>query len=230
MPLKAVLNHAFGLRPASRDETGRTRILTPEEAERLIAVAMRPPETIRDPHLRLLKMIAFLLGSGATPGEMFCVRAEDVNRATGEVWIRGKETGAGKTPYRRRMVHLPARAWGLIGELPKEGRVFLTTNGKQVVPDGMRGSTVIRQFNKLCVAAGLNRNKEDDKEDDGYEKLVFYSLRHSWASFFSAQIGDQDLLLDRGGWANADMARDYREQVPRDFADRLRAHGWDFAA
>jgi integrase len=230
-PLKAILNYAVGARPEARDETGRTRILTPEEAERLIRAAMHS-ETIDDPDRRLLKMIAFLLGGGATPGEMFCVRAEDVNRATGEVWIRGKETGAGKTPYRRRMLRLPQRAWDLIGDLPREGRVFLTPRGKEWVPNGERGPKCVRQFGKLCVAAGLNRevevSKDDREEDDGYEKLVFYSLRHTWATWFSAQVGDQDLLVDRGGWASADTARHYREQVTADFSDRLLAHGWDF--
>ena len=222
VPLKAVLNHAFGLRSETREVNRRMRILTPEEAERLIEAAMHPPETVRDPHRRLLKMIAFLFGSGATPGEMFCVRAEDINRATSEVWIRGTEPGAGKTPYRARMVRLPARAWDLIGELPDEGRVFLTTNGKEVVPDGKRGSTVIRQFHKLCAAAGLSAS------EPGEEELVLYSLRHAWATNFSAQVGDQDLLIDRGGWASADMARHYRKRAPADLGERLLAHGWDF--
>ena len=195
--------------------------MTPEQFERLIAVAQEPPENVRDPDLRLLKMIAFLIGSGATPGEMFCVRAEDVNRATGEVLIRGEDPGAGKTPYRARMVRPPARAWELIGALPREGRVFVTTTGKEVVPDGRRGSTAIRQFHKLCAAAGFASDEES-------EPLVFYSLRHSWATWFSAQVGDQDLLLDRGGWASAHMARHYRKRAPADLGERLLAHGWDF--
>jgi integrase len=73
---------------------------------------------------------------------------------------------------------------------------------------------------------GTTDGKEDERDD--YEKLVFYSLRHAWATFFSAQVGDQDLLIDRGGWASADMARHYRKQVPDDFSDRLLALGWDF--
>ena len=229
VPLKAVLNYANGHRPESRDERGRTRFLTLEEVKRLIRAAMDPPATIRDPKRRLLKMIAFLLGSGATPGEMFCVRAQDINRATGEVWIRGTEAGAGKTRYRRRMVHLPPRAWELIGELPKEGRVFLSTSGKQVIPDGKRGSTVIRQFHKLCVAAGLNREVGGtDAEDTSYEKLVFYSLRHTWATWFSAQVKDLALLIECGGWSDAEMAMYYRKHASRDLGERLLAHGWDF--
>ena len=184
-------------------------------------------------------MIAFLLGSGATPGEMFCVRAKDVNRQTGEVWIRGDEVGAGKTAYRARMLLLPEKAWDLIGELPSTGRVFLSTSGKEIVPDGQRGSTAIRQFHKLCEAAGLAKNKENtektkqktadsDKKDPKDEPLVFYSLRHTWATWFSAQIGDQDRLIDRGGWSDAEMARRYRKYPTADLGDRLRAHGWEF--
>ncbi|MDM7970451.1 MAG: hypothetical protein QUV10_12600, partial [Paracoccaceae bacterium] len=96
-------------------------------------------------------------------------------------------------------------------------------------PDGKRGSTAIRQFHKLCVAAGLNREVgETDAEDDSYEKLVFYSLRHTWATFFSAQVGDLALLIERGGWSDAKMAMYYRKKVSRDLGERLLAHGWDF--
>jgi integrase len=222
VPLKAVINNALGLRSERHEDDVRKRILSPEECERLIKAAQTPPANIRDPHNRLLKIIAFLIGSGATPGEMFCVRAEDVNRATGEIYIRGEEVGAGKTAYRARMLLLPQRSWDLMGDLPSTGRVFLSTTGKDVVPDGRRGSTVIRQFHKLREAAGLPR------EDANNEKLVIYSLRHSWATFYSSQVGDQDRLIDRGGWSDAEMARRYRKYPTADLADRLRAHGWDF--
>ena len=222
VPMKAVINNALGLRPEVHEDDVRKRILTPEEAEQLIKAALSPPETVRDPHRRLSKMVAFLLGSGATPGEMFCVRAEDINRQTGEVWIRGDEVGGGKTAYRPRMLLLPERSWELMGDLPSTGRAFLSTTGKDVVPDGRRGSTVIRQFHKLREAADL------PETDASNEKFVFYSLRHTWATWYSAQVGDQDRLIDRGGWSDAEMARRYRKYPTADLADRLRAHGWEF--
>ncbi|SEK05289.1 Phage integrase family protein [Marinovum algicola] len=221
VPLKAVIHNACGLRPERVTDNKRTRIVTPEEFECLIAVAQDPPENVRDPERRLLKMLAFLIGSGATPGEMFCVRAEDIHRTSREIWIRGEEPGGGKTPYRARMVQLPVRAWELIGELPQEGRVFLSTTGREIVPDGVRGTTVIRQFHKLCAAAGLSKAGEK-------ERLVLYSLRHAWATWFSALVGDHDLLIDRGGWAGAAMARRYRKRPPTDLGERVLKHGWDF--
>ncbi|PRY79511.1 phage integrase family protein [Yoonia maritima] len=81
---------------------------------------------------------------------------------------------------------------------------------------------VIRQFHKLCDAADL------PETDASNEKFVFYSLRHTWATWFSAQVGDQDRLIDRGGWSDAEMARRYRKYPTADLAVRLRAHGWEF--
>lgn len=226
MPLNAVINFAMGLRPKQRGDKIRQRLLSPEEAERLIGVATDLPKSanVRDPNRRLLKMIVFLLASGVTPGEMFCVRASDINWATGEVVIRGIEVGASKSKYRRRLVRLPPLAWLLIGKLPSSGRVFLSSQGKEIVPDGKHGSTVIRQFHKLCAAAGLTVDENESEE------LVLYSLRHTWATWFSAVVGDHDALIDRGGWVDARMARRYRKPPPADLKDRVLAHGWEFQA
>lgn len=221
-PLRAVIRNAQGLRTEPQIDNVRERTLTPDEMHRLIQVAQNPPPSVRDPDRRLLKMIVFMFFSGATPGEMFCVMESDVNRATGEVWIRGEHVGAGKTKYRQRMVRLPDIAWQLIGDLPSEGRVFLSTTGREIVPDGKRGSTAIRQFRKLCEAAGLTPDKENP------EPVVFYTLRHTWATAFASQVPSEHALIQRGGWRDGRMAGRYRKRIPEYLADRLRAHGWNF--
>jgi integrase len=222
VPLRAVLNYALGKRPKEREDNPRQFVFGPEMLERLIDVAFDPPSNVRDPDRRLLKMIVFMVGSGATPGETFAVRAQDINRRTGEVWIRGVETGAGKTRYRSRMVWLPDRAWALIGDLPDTGRAFLSPVGKEIIPDGKRGHSSSRQFRKLCEAAGIGVDEATG------ELPVVYSLRHTWATFYSSQVLDHFRLIDRGGWADADMALRYRKLPTRDLASRLYAHGWDF--
>jgi hypothetical protein len=52
----------------------------------------------------------------------------------------------------------------LIGKPPEEGCVLLTSSGKQVVPDSKRGSAVIRQFHKLCDAAGLSATEAGEED------------------------------------------------------------------
>ena len=219
VPAKAVINFALGRRPRRWPSSRRERVLEPEEAERLIGVAREPEKAdLRDPERRLLKLIAFEIGTGAAPGETHVIRAEDCNWPTGQVRIRGVQKGAGKTPYRRRWVHVPDRSAELIGPPPEDGPVFLTPTGRPIITDGEHGTHLIVQFHKLCRAAGLRDSKE----------IVFYTLRHTWATWFSAQVGDLALLIERGGWSDAEMALHYRKQASEDLSSRLLAHGWDF--
>jgi integrase len=219
VPANAVINFALGKRPRQWPTSRRERVLDPEEAERLIRVAQEPEKAgVRDPQRRLLKIIAFELGTGATPGETHVIQAQDCNWPTKQVQIRGVQKGARKTSYRRRWVQVPDRALELMDPLPQEGFVFLTPTGCPINTDGEHGTHLIDQFHKLCEAARLHDSGE----------IVFYTLRHTWATWFSAQVGDLALLIDRGGWSDAEMAMHYRKQAPADLGDRLRAHGWEF--
>lgn len=221
-PLLAVIRNAEGLRTEPQVDNVRERILTPDEAERLIQAAENPPPSVRDPDRRLLKMIAFMLGTGATPGETFCVMASDLFPDDEQVRIRGEHVGAGKTKYRKRTVRPPKRTWKLMGELPKSGRVFLSTTGREIVPDGKRGNTAVRQFRKLCDEAGLGPS------DEHPERLVFYSLRHTWATYYSAHVKSERKLIERGGWKDSRMASRYCKRETPGLARDLRAHGWRF--
>lgn len=219
VPANAVINFALGKRPRQWAPSRRERVLGPEEAEPLIHVAEEPKKAnVRDPDRRLLKLIAFGLGTGATPRETHVIQAEDCNWPTRQVRIRGVQKGARKTRYRRRWVHVPDRSVALMEPLPEEGLVFLTPTGLPIITDGEHGTHLIVQFHKLCEAAGLHNFKE----------IVFYTLRHTWATWFSAQVGDLALLIDRGGWSDAKMAMHYRKQAPADLGERVLAHGWDF--
>jgi integrase len=155
----------------------------------------------------------FLLSSGATTGEAAAVQAEDSNWPTPEVWIHGT-----KTAYRQRRVQLPRRAIKIMGLLPVSGPVFLTPTGRSITTGGKHGNHLIRQFHKLCKDA-----KPPDERG-----IVLYTLRHTSCTWFGAQVGDHDRLIDRGGWRDGRMARHYPKRPPRGLADRRLDHGWDF--
>ncbi|GGO59524.1 Integrase [Roseovarius pacificus] len=219
VPANAVINFALGKRPRQWEPSQRERTLTLEEAESLIRVAQKPEMAgLQDPKRRLLKLIAFELGTGAAPGETHVVRAEDCNWSTQQVFVRGVQSGARKTKCRRRWVRVPDRSLELMDPLPEEGLIFLTPTGRPIITRENRGTHLIRPFHKLCDAAGLR----------AHEEIVFYTLRHTWATWFSAQVGDLALLIERGGWSDSQMAMHYRKQAPDDLGARLLAHGWDF--
>ncbi|MCR8826275.1 site-specific integrase [Pseudosulfitobacter koreensis] len=216
-PIKAVINFIKGTRRERRARRVRDIYLTPAEVEALIKMAQTPEKAgVHDKHHRLLKIIVFMVATGCGPGETFAVNVEDFNWSTNEVYIPAVEDGAGKTLFRARWVHLPDKAIALIGELPKSGRAFLSSRGNPIPLRDHGGGQIAKQFRKLCRAAGLP------------DAVVPYTLRHTWATFFSAQVGDHDRLLDQGGWGNSDTARDYRKKYPADLAEQLDAFGWDF--
>ncbi|SDG52025.1 tyrosine-type recombinase/integrase [Sulfitobacter delicatus] len=217
VPIVAVINFISGNRRERRKKSVRSRYLSPSQLEALIQAAMEPKKAhVNDKDLRILKIIVFMFATGCGPGETFAVRADDFNWTTNEVWIPAAEDGAGKTISRARWVYLPDRAIELIGELPKTGRAFLSSRGNPFELRDHGGGQIAKQFRKLCNAALLPKD------------VVCYTLRHTWATSHSAQVGNHDLLLDRGGWAKADTARDYRKAHPADLGEQLYAYGWDF--
>lgn len=218
-PITAVRNFINGNRRVPLHDGERSRWLTPEEAERMIQVASDPSRAgIDDRDRRLLKIIAFALGTGIRPGEAFAIDVSDFNWGTRECLIRADRKGAAKTRSSRRWVQLPQRACDLIGDLPDKGRAFLKPNGQPYTLREHGGGQMGWHFRKLCRAAGLGPD------------VVVYTQRHTWATWFSAQVGDHDQLLDRGGWAKSDTARRYRKSAPGDLAQSLLDHGWDFRA
>ena len=212
VPIRAVRNFAAGRRRQRSTDSVRLRWLTPEEAERLLMAASRPVEAdLRDPHLETLRKIAFMLGTGAGPGETMALTRAGWNPATREWWLPGT-----KTVYRRRFVLLPNRTVELVGAIPNNGSAFPSPNGQPYILGPNRGGQMAEAFSKVRKAAGLG--------DD----VVPYTLRHTWATWFYAQTKDWGALLDHGGWNRSETANRYRKIAPADLGHRLLAHGWDF--
>lgn len=212
VPIKAVQNFAAGKRRERIADTRRTRWLTPEEAEKLLVAAANPEAIgLRDPNLETLRKIAFMLGSGAGPGETMAALGENWNPATREWWLEGT-----KTVFRARFVLLPTRAVELIGRTPENGPAFPAPDGQPYVFRKNRGGQMAAAFNKVRDAAGLGRD---------VSPYVLRHTRHSWMYAMTKDWGD---LLDQGGWNRSDTANRYRKITPDDLGHRLLAHGWDF--
>ena len=211
-PIRAVQNFAAGNRREKIPDTRRIRWLMPDEAERLLAAAANPEVAgLHDPCRQTLKKIAFMLGSGAGPGETFALNVSGWNPDTREWWLEGT-----KTVFRPRFVCLPDRAVALIGQLPPDGKAFRAPNGQPYKLSKNRGGQMAEAFSKVRDFAGLG------------EEVIPYTLRHTWATWFYAQTKDWGALLDQGGWSRSDTANRYRKIAPADLGNRLLAHGWDF--
>lgn len=208
-PISAIVNMAAenGLTPyrkfrRRKTPPGRTRWLTPEEAERLIAAA--------SPHL--VPILFALLGTGARVSEILGVEAQFYYPNTREIWLPDTKNG------HPRMIALPGRAAAVLADhdLPEAGRIFLTPKRQPYVLTDTHGGQIKTAFDHARIAAGLGPD------------VVPHSLRHTWATWYYAATRDFGGLLDKGGWQKPDMAQRYRKIAPADLAQRLEAHGWIF--
>jgi integrase len=182
----------------------RTRWLTPEEAEELIAQAVAIA-----PHL--IPMLAMLLGGGLRVSEALRVTRSTYYENSAEILVGQSKNGDA------RLVKLPARAGRMIDvNLPEKGNICLTPKGKPYVITPGRGGQTAAAFNRVRDAAGLG------------PEVTPHVLRHTWATWFYCQTLDFGGLLDQGGWRKADMAMRYRKIAPEDLNERLRVARWDF--
>ena len=208
VPIRSVLNHAARrgwctVPPfeVPRQPAGRTRFVTPGEAERLIEAAA--------PHLRPLFL--FLIGTGARVSEALELdwRDVDLQGARAIFWL----TKGGN----RRIASLPAR---LVAELARlghrEGPVF---RWETLRPTKKRDGQPLRsmpyrntgregggQF-KTGWRSALRRAGLDPA-------LSPHSLRHSWATWFYGLHRDLLSLKVEGGWSSVSLCERYAHLLP----------------
>lgn len=207
-PIRAVLgHHARGGRRAPRPDNARTRWLTPEDAERLIAASADDTRTRR--------LILTLLGTGLRTSELIALQVSNINAPTAQAWIADPKNGRPRWATIERARALPA----LLADLPADGAAFLTPKG---APYKLRRNNSGGQF-----AVAFNRARARAGLDD----VTPHVLRHTWATWYYAATGHNlAALMASGGWARADMAMRYTKLAPADLAERLTAHGWHFAS
>ncbi|TVQ96313.1 MAG: site-specific integrase [Desulfovibrionales bacterium] len=140
----------------------RKRFLTHTEAEELLAVVKDHSEQLHDICLLSLR-------AGLRAGEIFNLQWADVDFARGTLLVRDPKLRPDRTAYMtsevRDMLKRQPRIGSAGGEL-----VFKDTNGNQL-------QEISHTFDRVVTSLGLN-----DGITDRRHKLVFHSLRHSFAS------------------------------------------------
>jgi len=201
-PLRAILTHAAarGWCAPPNFETpappkGKTRWLTPAEAEALIAGAA--------PHLRPL--LTFYLCTGARVSEALDLQWPDVDLMARRAVLRDTKNG------RDRVAALPPAAVAALSNLPhRDGHVFRRDDGEPYV-DVKRehGGQIKKAFGTGCRNAQIRG-------------LTPHDLRHTWATWFYALSKDMLLLKDEGGWRTLSMVERYAHLMPSSMGPQIK--------
>jgi integrase len=192
VPLRAVLTHAAARRwcdvPIFAE--GRTRCMSPAEAQRLIDAAA--------PHLQPL--ITFLLCTGCRLSEALQLDWSDIRLIDGKAIVWADATKSGK----RRNVDLVPRAITVLTALPhRSGTVFRKPDGTAypVTRDRGYGGQVKTGWKGAVRRAGLD------------PKLSPHSCRHSWASWRYCLDPDALRLMYMGGWSSLKLVERYAHMI-----------------
>lgn len=160
------LNVAEGSSPTSKvkvklNDNRRQRFLSREEANSVLSA-------LRDRSADLADMALLSLHCGLRAGEVFGLEWRDVNLETGTMTLRDTKNGRTRHAYMTSQVRemFANRGGGAASEL-----VFPDTKGN-------RRASISNVFGAVVDALGLN-----DNVTDPLDKVVFHTLRHTYASW-----------------------------------------------
>ena len=175
----AVIRHTFnkaidwgyyvGTNPTSRvkkpkSNNKRIRFLTPEEVHALL-------DELKKHSQQVYEMALLSLHTGMREGEIFNLKFGDLDFANGIIHIRNPKSGEDRTAYMAKKV---AEILSSKKGKPDE-YVFKNEKGNKL---NKISNTFSRSVNKL----GLNKGITDRKN-----KVVFHTLRHTFASWLAIQ-------------------------------------------
>lgn len=141
----------------------RTRFLSENEAEQLL-------EILKDKHTLLYIIALVSLYGGLRAGEIINLEWKDLNFAESMILIRDSKNGLSRHAFMTKQVKKELRE--LRKQIdPSQKPVFSATEGKKI-------NEVSRSFNEAIIELGLNVGIDDRRQ-----KVVFHTLRHTFASW-----------------------------------------------
>ena len=174
----------------------RLRFLTHDEADRLLAALAERESNVHD-------MALLALHCGLRAGEIFSLTWGDVDMERGVLILR--DTKSGKT----RAAYMTEAVAAMLGAMERQGHndlVFLSANGGRIVQ-------ITETFNRVVAALGFNNGVTDPRQ-----KVVFHTLRHTFASWLVEQSVDLYSVKELMGHGTLAMTERYSHLSP----DKLR--------
>lgn len=190
-----------------RPNNARQRFLTPEEARALLTALKK-----RSRQTWLMALIS--LQCGLRFGEIAALRAGDINMAARSICIGESKSGQARHAV---MTEDVAHALAELPPRPAEALLFPSRSGGL-----MRG--VSESFNRAVDELGLNaadreaalRNGRTDgrRIEDRRQRVVFHTLRHTYASWLAMSGEGQAMIADLLGHHSLEMSARYTHLMP----------------
>lgn len=183
-------NPAQKLNVPQRDNK-RHRFLEKEEADLLL-------KELKDHSLQTWQIALLSLSTGARAGEVFNLTGNRIDLYNKSMRIVDSKTEKNRTVY------LPKVAVQMLSdmELKKNFPVFMNRNGQKI-------NTISKTFPRIVDMIGLN-----DGVTDPRDKVVFHTLRHTFASWLVQSGVQLHIVGELLGHSTLEMTRRYSHLTP----------------
>jgi len=174
-------------------DNARVRYLTVEEADRLLAY-------LKPRSLTWWRMASISLNTGLRLGEILALTYGDLDLAAGVIHVRDAKAGT-------RMAHMNTTMKILFSEMPPgqpSSLLFPSKDGKK-----RTGLDISKTFARAINGLKLNENVTDARQ-----KVVFHTLRHTFASWLAIEGVPLYTISELMGHATLEMTKRYAHLCP----------------
>lgn len=175
-----------------KKDNRRLRFLTHDEAERLLAALADKSPDVRD-------MALVSLHCGLRAGEVFALTWQDVDLGRGLMTLRDTKSGRSRAAFMTEAVR------AMLSTRGRDGGDTLVFPGR----GGKRITYISATFDRVVAALGLN-----DGVDDTRQRVVFHTLRHTFASWLVEQGVDLYAVQRLMGHESQAMTQRYAHLAP----------------
>ena len=171
----------------------RIRFLQPEEANTLLdELASKSPQ-VHD-------MALLSLDTGMRRGEGFSLTWQDIDFKNEIIQIKDTKSNRNRQAFMTEQVKAMLKTRKKSGG--RVGYVFQNKNGGGI-------SYIYKVFDRTVEALGFNKGLQDTRD-----RVVFHTLRHTFASWLALNGTPLLAIKELGGWQSLDMVERYAHLVP----------------
>ena len=171
----------------------RVRFLQPEQANSLLNVLANKSPQVHD-------MALLSLDTGMRKGEVFSLTWQDIDFKNEIIQIKDTKNNRNRTSFMTKEVKAMLKTIQRSGS--GVGHIFQKKNGGSI-------NHVYKVFDRTVEALGFNKGIKDRRD-----KVVFHTLRHTFASWLASNGTPLLVIKELGGWQSLDMVERYTHLVP----------------
>lgn len=182
-------------------DNARIRYLTPTEADKALSL-------LRDIHITWWRMASVSLNAGLRLGEVVDLIWGDLDMDAGVIHVRFGKSGT-------RMAYMNETLKAMFSEMEpgkKSEWVFSSNRSGVGCPPN-----ITKVFHRVVKQMGLNNNVKDSRQ-----KVVFHSLRHTFASWLAIKGTPLYTIATLMGHSTLEMTKRYAHLCPDNHREAIR--------